>query len=244
MVGGPDLLVCLPLLAETEAELLEQADALLALAPDLLEWRVDGYGAAADTAACLSALAALRERIGEVPLIFTCRSEKEGGLKRIGEKGRLPLISAAIASGLVDMVDFELCNPPSAVAGVVAEAAAHGIPVILSYHDFEGTPDAGFIRDKLSQAEAAGAGIAKVAVMPRNMSDVLTLLAATLEARTKAVKIPIVTMAMGDEGAVTRLAGGLFGSDITFAAGKVSTAPGQIPAERLRQAMAALYPDR
>jgi 3-dehydroquinate dehydratase-1 len=52
----------------------------------------------------------------------------------------------------------------------------------------------------------------------------------------------MVTMSMAREGVVTRMAGGLFGSDITFALGQASTAPGQIPIGDLRQAMALLYP--
>jgi 3-dehydroquinate dehydratase-1 len=91
------------------------------------------------------------------------------------------------------------------------------------------------------QAQDMGADIAKLAVMPKNYTDVLTLLGATLRARTGAVKVPIVTMSMGPEGGVTRLAGGLFGSDITFAIGKEASAPGQIPIGALRQAMAVLY---
>ena len=86
-----------------------------------------------------------------------------------------------------------------------------------------------------------GADIAKIAVMPKDYADVLTLLGATLKARTGAVKVPIVTMSMGPEGEVTRVAGGLFGSDLTFAVGKEASAPGQIPITDLRQAMSVLY---
>ena len=82
-----------------------------------------------------------------------------------------------------------------------------------------------------------GADIAKVAVMPKNYKDVLVLLNATLKARTEHLEIPIITMSMGPEGGVTRLAGGLFGSDLTFAIGKEASAPGQIPIGELRQAM-------
>lgn len=241
VIGGPDLLVCLPLLAGDTADLLAQADELMALDPDLLEWRADGYNGVRELASCLSTLQALREKIGDVPLIFTCRSEKEGGLKIMAPELRLNLITGAIASGHIDIVDFELCNEPQEVKAIVDAAASHGVKVILSFHDFAKTPEAAFIRGKLVEAENAGADIAKVAVMPEGEGDVLALLAATLTARTEALKIPIVTMAMGPVGGVTRLAGGLFGSDITFAAGKVSTAPGQIPADRLRQAMAVLY---
>jgi 3-dehydroquinate dehydratase-1 len=51
----------------------------------------------------------------------------------------------------------------------------------------------------------------------------------------------MITMSLGPEGRITRLAGGLFGTDITFAMGEAASAPGQIRIQTLRQAMAALY---
>jgi 3-dehydroquinate dehydratase-1 len=70
---------------------------------------------------------------------------------------------------------------------------------------------------------------------------VLTLLSATSRARNGKVQIPIVTIAMGVRGKITRIAGGLFGSDITFAVGMESSAPGQLPIAELKQAMGVIY---
>ncbi|NLI43361.1 MAG: type I 3-dehydroquinate dehydratase [Synergistaceae bacterium] len=64
---------------------------------------------------------------------------------------------------------------------------------------------------------AFGGDIAKVAVMPQSMEDVLTLLAATLLARRELPKTPLVTMPMGPLGSITRNAGLLFGLDLTQA---------------------------
>ena len=64
--------------------------------------------------------------------------------------------------------------------------------------------------------------------MPRHRLDVLTLLAATLEADGKA-GIPLISMSMGPLGAVTRMIGGVFGSSLSFAVGAASSAPGQMP---------------
>jgi len=123
----------------------------------------------------------------------------------------------------------------------VATARRFGVRVILSYHNFETTPGEVFILKMLLKAQDLGADIAKVAVMPKEYQDVLTLLNATLKARQQGLKIPAITMSMGPQGRLSRIAGGLFGSDITFACGNSPSAPGQIPIEELRQAMAALY---
>lgn len=241
VIGGSTPLVCLPLVAKKKSELLTQARELTCLCPDLLEWRIDAYDAVEDVDACLDALAALKTEINRIPLILTCRIHTEGGFKKITQHDRLKLITAAIESGGVDIIDIELCNEPEFIETVKQAAAQNGSKLILSYHNFEKTPDESFILDKLIGAQTMGGDIAKLAVMPKNYADVLTLLGATLKARSGAVKTPIVTMSMGEIGGLTRLAGGLFGSDITFAVGQKSSAPGQIPIDQLKRAMAVLY---
>ena len=240
-IGGADPVVCLPLVAGEKPEVLRQAEALIQFDPDLVEWRVDGYENVEDVDDSLEVLKGLREKIGNIPLIFTCRIDAEGGFRQIGAGMRLRLIQTAIGSGLLDLADVEMCNETSFIEDVKDAARQNEARLIFSYHNFEKTPDEAFIIDKLVQAQQMGADIAKMAVMPKDYNDVLVLLSATLKARTEYLRIPIITMSMGPEGGVTRLAGGLFGSDLTFAIGKEASAPGQIPIEALRRAMKVLY---
>ncbi|WP_319522169.1 type I 3-dehydroquinate dehydratase [uncultured Desulfosarcina sp.] len=241
VIGGPKPLACIPVVASDTKVLLEQAEILKPLSPDIVEWRVDGYHGVENPANCLAALDSLRTAIGDIPLIFTCRIEAEGGMQPMSRETRLAVIEAAIRSGKIDIVDIELMNGEDFIGTVRTAAQEHGVRLILSYHDFKKTPAEDLILAKLEQAQTLGADIAKVATMPTNMADVLTLLQATLKARTEILTIPIVTMAMAKEGVVTRMAGGLFGADITFAIGQASSAPGQIPIGELRQAMSLLY---
>lgn len=240
-IGGRKVLICLPLMAEDRSSLLQQAKELTSLQPDLLEWRIDGFDGVDNITDAVETLSALRKQIDPIPLIFTCRIDSEGGLKKLSREHRLDLVKAAIGSGHVDIVDVEMCNEQTFIDAVKTEADVQGVKLIFSYHDFESTPEETEIYDKLKQAQSLGADIAKMAVMPHGYEDVLTLLNATLRARNHGVQIPIVTMAMGARGSVTRIAGGLFGSDITFAMGKATTAPGQIHIERLRSAMGTIY---
>jgi len=241
VIGGGDPLICLPLLAKAKDVLVSHARQIKESGADLLEWRVDCFGQAADKDICLGSLKALRKEIGSLPLIFTFRSLLEGGQSDINEEKRLELIKNAQLSGSTDIVDIEMSSQSDFITSIKEIRDQTQSKMILSYHNFEETPSKEFIVDKLVQAEEMGADIAKVAVMPKNTADVLTLLSATNRARTTHVKIPMITMSMGTLGGVTRLAGGLFGSDITFAMGRDSSAPGQLPIGDVRRVLDILY---
>ena len=242
IIGGSEPLICLPLVAKTKRDLLHEAKELLRLTPDILEWRIDGFDQAEKIDGSLLALSELRKLAKSIPLILTCRIDREGGFQKINRDMRLNLILESIKTGLLDMVDIELVNDAAFIGSVLDTAKQHDVKVILSYHNYEKTPDENFILERLSYTQNLGADIAKIAVMPKDIKDVLILLNATFKARTKGLlKIPLVTISMGAKGVVTRLMGGLFGSDITFASGKKASAPGQIPIEDLRKTLALLY---
>ncbi len=241
VIGGPSPLICLPLVAKKSDDLLQQARELILLKPDLLEWRIDDYQNVNDVTDCLAVLKELRTAIGDIPLVFTCRIDLEGGLCKITQVKRLELITAAMDSGNVDIVDIELCNGQDFIEKVRKSAGINEVKLILSHHNFSETPDGDFIYNTLLKAQEMGADIAKLAAMPKKYADVLTLMSATNRARNEGVQVPMITISMGPEGGISRLAGGLFGSDITFAVGSKSSAPGQIPIADLKTGMALLY---
>jgi 3-dehydroquinate dehydratase-1 len=139
-------------------------------------------------------------------------------------------------SRLVDLIDYELANPPELRECVRKVSRANGVAMILSYHNFRTTPDAAALVATFADAERCGADIAKVAVMPRSPEDVLTLLGAIWQS-SEVLGIPVIGMSMGSLGAVSRIACGTFGSALTFAVGESSSAPGQIPIEKLQFVM-------
>jgi 3-dehydroquinate dehydratase-1 len=126
-------------------------------------------------------------------------------------------------------VDIELCNEPSFREPILSAARAHGVRIILSAHDFQNTPANDDMLEKISAMNRLGADVAKIAVMPRAQTDVLRLLQVTLEARKCFPRLALCTMSMGAVGAVSRVAGFLYGSDMSFAVGQTASAPGQIP---------------
>jgi len=232
--------ICAPLVARTPAALLAETRAVAAKKPDLLEWRVDFFEQIADTSAVVEMAGAMKQAANGIPILFTRRSSAEGGEKiSLPEEEVVALYRAVAASGHVDMLDFEMSNDPDHVRQVREMSRANRLKLILSFHDFSRTPPAAFITGRFAQAEALGADVAKVAVMPTAMEDVLTLLAATLQASQER-GIPVVSMSMAGFGSVTRLCGWAFGSAMTFAIGQGSSAPGQMPIEDLTRALEIL----
>ena len=114
----------------------------------------------------------------------------------------------------------------------------HGVTMIMSYHNHQATPEDAVLSEKFAEAERLGADVAKVVVTPRHSEDVLSLLGATQKA-SRTCAIPLVSMAMGGIGAVSRVFGWAYGSSVTFAAGR-SPKPGQMRIEELRSVLASV----
>jgi len=206
---------------------------------DVVEWRVDLYepftaGDGSDPAPVVQALERISALLPGLPVLATFRTGTEGGGAEISPEAYVALVEALASTGLAAAIDVEYRHPHAGDA--ITAAHRHRIPVVASNHDFDATPPAGEIVARLTAMEDAGADVAKIAVTPRSAADVVTLLSAT-EERYRAARIPLITMSMGGLGAVTRLGGGPFGSSATFATVGAASAPGQLPAEGVRQAL-------
>ena len=228
--------VCTPLVGRSSREVLSEVQFLVALKPDLLEWRVDFFEGIGNPGAVLDLAARIRQAAAGIPLLFTRRCVREGGAKiDLTEEEALALYGAVCRSGDVDLVDFEMANDPAHVRQVREISKAARVGLILSFHDFHATPPIELLNRRFLQAQELGADVAKVAVMPGAMEDVLTLLNATWQSSQK-LDIPLISMSMGARGSLTRLFGCAFGSALTFAIGAGQSAPGQLPIGDLRTA--------
>lgn len=238
ILGGGGLpLVCTPIVGSNREAILSDLARVLPQKPDLIEWRVDFFREIAKAEEVLRTAHRIREAVGELPILFTVRTEREGGEPiSLREDERVQLYRAVCQTQCVDLIDFEL-NSSERDFTLVREAAhLFGIRLIGSFHDFSRTPAPERIRGEFTQAERLGADVVKVAVMPRELEDVLTLLGVTVEA-ARTLRIPLITVSMGGYGSLTRLFGWVFGSCVTFAMGEKSSAPGQVPIEELKMVL-------
>lgn len=238
--GGKEPLVCAPLVGRDEAAVLGELDAIVAKQPDLLEWRVDFFSGIADTGRVEELAKEVRKSSAGIPIIFTRRSIREGGETiGISEEQVLEMYRAVARSGAVDFLDYELSCEPKHFAAAVELARETDTKLIASFHNFQKTPSVEEIVAKFVAMEKAGADVAKVAVMPQGLEDVLTVLQATLEGQKK-ISLPIISMSMGAYGSLSRLFGWVFGSSVSFAVGQKASAPGQVPIEDLRKVLDVL----
>ncbi|MFB4163183.1 type I 3-dehydroquinate dehydratase [Alteribacillus sp. JSM 102045] len=234
LAGGKPT-VCSALVGKNEAELLEQAETVVTKQPDVVEWRVDFFEKINDFDAVVNTASSLRSKLGDLPLIFTIRSIKEGGQEiPLDERAKVELLKKVCETKSADLIDYEVENEKEAIKDIQQAAQHHDVKLILSFHDFNETPSEKEMLNKLEKASSYKADIGKLAVMPNNMSNVLSVLQITENAHND-LDIPVITMSMGADGALTRLVAWKFGSALTFAVGSKSSAPGQIPIEVVKQ---------
>ena len=229
--GTPKIIV--PIVGVTQEDILSAAKSFGEVKYDIVEWRVDWFEDVFDFAKVEDTAKALRDVLGDKPILFTFRTAKEGGEKAIEPAAYVELNSKIVATGLVDMVDVEAFTGDDYVKEIIEAAHKNNVKVVASNHDFGKTPAKEDLVYRLRKMQDLGADIPKIAVMPQNKKDVLTLLSATEAMANDYADRPIITMSMAGTGLISRLCGEVFGSAATFGAvGKVS-APGQMNAKDL-----------
>jgi len=109
---------------------------------------------------------------------------------------------------------------------------------MVSEHDFTRTPQEDELQLMVEKAIDQGAQIVKIATMANSVADVRRLLNFTEKCET-----PIVTIAMGPIGKISRVIAPLYGSLFSYGFIKGEVAPGQLPVTRLIEEFKLYYPD-
>ncbi|KAA8385847.1 type I 3-dehydroquinate dehydratase [Acetobacter tropicalis] len=162
------------------------------------------------------------------PFIATFRTKEEGGESDISSEQYISLCQAICASGKATFVDIEYNRGDETVEKILKYARLNPIKTILSMHDFIKTDSREKLIAHLEAMKKFDPDIIKLAVMPNSADDVLSLLSATHAMHQEYPDTPLITMSMGKMGALSRMAGGLFGSVATFGTAGRRSAPGQI----------------
>ena len=207
--------IAIPIFQENCKDVIEVAQDCIEKGADILEFRIDALKE--------PNIREIRQTLEEInfPTIATNRINTEGGSFNGSEEERINILYECC--DLADYVDIELQSDDE----YINKIKETGVTTIVSYHDFEKTPDLNEIMYIVEKEHELG-DIAKVAFMPQNLEDTLTLLAVLSHCKDT------IAISMGDLGSYTRVMASKFDSPITFAAGRDATAPGQIDIETMK----------
>lgn len=234
--------VCVPLTGKTLPALEAEARNAVAASPDLVEWRADFFEGLRRPEEINQALEALGAILRDIPLIFTIRTQKEGGNVKLSPDEYAQIAERAASTGIPSLTDVEILQLNDPLRGCLMEKIHQaGGKVIGSSHNFEKTPAEEEMEEILRREEAAGADILKLAVTPKSYRDLALLLKVTGQMKKSGCEKPLITMSMGERGNASRFCGEIFGSAVTFAAVGAASAPGQLPIEELRDLLRTFH---
>ena len=222
------LKICVAIPPQTVTEALDLIKKAENQHADFIEVRLDSlkeHNQLADIAQC-----------SNTPLIATNRSTKFQGKFYGNETERQKILMSAAKNGF-EYVDVELSDPK--LINVVSNLREIGAKPIVSFHDFNKTPNSTQLNKILEKQIACGADICKIVTMAKSVEDNLTVLDFVSKACKKA---KIVCFSMGELGKPSRLLSPVFGAFFTLASleSERKTAPGQLTIQEMRSAYAAL----
>ncbi|MCY9235803.1 type I 3-dehydroquinate dehydratase, partial [Bacillus spizizenii] len=155
--GMPKIIV--PLMGKTEKQILNEAEAVKLLNPDIVEWRVDVFEKAKDRDAVKKMISKLRKSLADKLFLFTFRTHKEGGSMEMDESSYIVLLETAVQTKDIDLIDIELFSGDENVKALVSLAEENNVYVVMSNHDFEKTPAKDEILSRLRKMQNLGAHI-------------------------------------------------------------------------------------
>ncbi len=166
------------------------------------------------------------------PVIATNRLPSEGGRWTGSEAERRRLLEEALALG-ADFLDVELAADVYWRRELWQRRGQ--AKIILSWHDFSGTPETEELEGVWQEMLTQEADIIKMVALAQQPEDGLRLL--SLIPRAKAAGKEIIAFGMGPAGKWSRVVAPLLGSFLTFApfTKKGASAPGQLTVNEVKK---------
>lgn len=184
------------------------------------------------------------ERLVEIRpnLIATCR------IANSSETFAREQLEAAIRRG-ARYVDIEIEAPDEHLEYIRTLAREYGCRLIVSFHDFEGTPSLDELKGIARLCRTKGADLVKIVTTARNISDAARTMrlydlqadGALFEGAAAAERPQLVAFSMGEAGKFTRLLCLKLGAPYTYVSAGASnaTASGQYTREEMERLLCA-----
>jgi len=154
--------------------------------------------------------------------IATCRP------CNLSERERTVLLAASIRAGAA-YVDIEYEAGSDYRQTLTDLAKSCQCKVIISYHNFESTPDINSLSQIIQNSKNMGADCVKIAVTANSVNDCALVMS------LYSLHDNLLAFAMGDAGKITRVAAPFLGAGFTYASINEArqTAPGQLTASQM-----------
>ncbi len=233
--------ICVPIVGPTVEDILSQIEIAAQAKVDLVELRPDMWMKEADLHEdeYLPIIVKLVEQVHSsyesMPILFTWRTLAEGGDTPLSSENYSHLLQKIVDQDVVQAIDVELFAYTEEIGSIMKQANHQGIQTIMSYHNFQSTPDLEILHVYGERMVSMGAQVIKFALMPSRNDDVLSVLRFTKELTERYLQLPRITMSMGQLGQMTRTCGHVFGNCLTFGTLGQTSAPGQVEVALLKQ---------
>lgn len=169
-----------------------------------------------------------------LPIVCVCKRPIEKGKFEGGLDGVSEVLLDAIGAG-ADYVDSPLDMPEKLNKKIVQTARKRATKVIISHHDFKRTPDYSKLVKMADSIQKKGADVVKIATMANSLQDTINIIC--LSKQLAASKTRHILIAMGQDGALSRILTPTHGGEMMFATlgSTGQTAPGQFSARDLKK---------
>lgn len=217
--------ICIALGLPTVKDLIRHARQEAEAGETFLEFRVDYLPDP------MAGVQAIRQFLAEFPqctILATCRRHQNHGHYNGSIEEQIRILEAALDAG-ARAVDIELESAESAPAGKLEPLRSRSW-LILSYHNFGGTPSLDAVMRRMLKFPADAYKVVSTARKPSDCQRILSL--AKTHPRTG-----LILLAMGELGFPTRVLSPAMGGIYTYAAptSAEGTAAGQVSSKMLRQ---------
>lgn len=221
--------IAVSITGDTEDRIKDQIKNMDLKKIDIVEWRADCFKDVLDKKKVLRVLKSIREKLKEIPIIFTFRTKAQGGNKNISLEEYTDLNLDIARSKMVDIIDIELFLDIKRMKTLIKDIKKQSMFTIASHHDFLKTPNRDEIKVILDELDST-ADILKLAFMALSPEDVFRLMELAKSSKENINK-PMIIISMGELGKISRVS--KTNSSISFAALDRASAPGQFGVDAL-----------
>ena len=239
VLGEGMVKICVPVMGGTIEEIACAAAQAAQAKADLIELRIDSLSPMPEQGEAIAACRAAKKAAGR-PVLFTMRTARDGGPGSKDTEAYEALLTAVAQARACEAIDCELSVGEAAFMRIVQAAHAADVKVVGSSHEFGEIGDMQRAAQWLRRQEALGADVCKAAVMTRSSTQVLEAALAMARAG-EAIACPMIAIAMGPAGVLTRIGGACMGSCLSFGTAGKASAPGQIDAIALRGMLETIH---